>query len=166
MDNKDDVAEIDVPHWLEIDTEIKQMCAAEVQPEGQAPGDPIHPRNYVVMLTAGQEDGGKRATLAFAAACTAIAMDFSTRVFLIGDGGHWAYEGACDGVSQPGFPPLKELMESFLNHGGKIYLCAACDQIAHGKTRGVGVRQRLPKIQTQGLAPALAHMVGSTTVTF
>lgn len=37
---------------------------------------------YTVILASGPEDGGKRATLALAAACTAQAMDLDTIVFL------------------------------------------------------------------------------------
>jgi len=51
-------------------------------------GSPRH--KSVIVLTSGNEDGGKRATLAFSAACTAQAMELDTRVFLVGDGSHWA----------------------------------------------------------------------------
>lgn len=45
------------------------------------------------MLTSGNDDGGKRATLAYTAATCAAAMDRRTIMFLVGDGAHWAYEG-------------------------------------------------------------------------
>jgi len=113
------------------------------------------------MLTSGGEDQGTRATLAFSAACTALSLDFDTRVFLVGDGGHWAYEESCGGIARPGFPPLAELVDTFLEMGGRIYLCAACD--APGSP---APRQRRHKVQSLSLAPVLSHMVGSTTVTF
>ncbi|OFZ70296.1 MAG: hypothetical protein A2Z01_00160 [Betaproteobacteria bacterium RBG_16_58_11] len=72
----------------------------------------------VVLLASGQEDAGKRATLAFSLACTAQALDRSTYVFMIGDGVHWAYEGHGDGVQVAGFPALNELIETFVELGG------------------------------------------------
>lgn len=162
----DDLAEIEVPHWLEIDTEIRHICSAKSDQAEAAPHDGSKRKQYVVMLTSGDGDGGKRATLAFSAACTAIAMDFDTRVFLIGDGSQWAYERASDSLIQPGFPPLSELIDSFMNLGGKIYLCAACDQEQPAGDHAHAVNRRRPKVQNLGLAPVLTHMVDSTTVTF
>ncbi len=63
----------------------------------------------MVLLATGNDDGGKRATLAFTAATCAAAMDKRTIVFMVGDGAHWAYEGRALGVQQKGFPPLEEL---------------------------------------------------------
>lgn len=164
LDNNDQ-AEIEVPHWFELDTEIKQFCTSMAAQGDKDLRDGAERKKYVVMLTAGDEDGGTRATLAFSAACTAISMDFDTRVFLIGDGSHWAYESACATRAQPGFPPLTELVDAFLHLGGKIYLCAACDQASKAWGRDPGGKRRNPKVQSLGLAPVLTHMVGSTTLT-
>ena len=166
MTTDDDCAEIDVPHWFEIDSQIRQICTGASIGTETTRADKAAPRKYVVMLTSGVDDGGKRATLAFSAACAAISMDFDTLVFLIGDGSDWAYEDACAPVLQPGFPPLTELVDSFLNLGGRIYLCAACDQESRGPGRAKGETRRRHKVQASGLAPFLVHMVGSTCVTF
>ena len=78
--------------------------------------------NYAVILTSGPEDGGKRATLALAAACTAQALDLNTIVFLVADGVHWGYHGHAEGVHAPGFPALADLMESFFESGGQVFV--------------------------------------------
>ena len=115
---------------------------------------------YSVILTSGAEDGGKRATLALAAACTAQAMDLDTIVFLLGDGAHWAYAGHAEQVHAPGFPALAELLDSFVEAGGQLLLCSACDGICalpSGRRREVRVR---------GLASLLSHTIGGSAVTF
>jgi len=115
---------------------------------------------YAVILASGPGDGGKRATFALAAACTAQAMDFDTIVFLVGDGAHWAYEGTADRVHAPGFPALAELIDTFVEGGGRLLLCSACDAAC----AYVGARR--PEVRVRGLATLLAHTVAGSTVTF
>jgi predicted peroxiredoxin len=123
--------------------------------------------NYVVVLSSGAEDGGKRATLAFSAACTAQAMELDTQLFLVGDGSHWAYQGSCEGINQKGFPALVNLVENFVELKGKIFVCSACDTVCslpqdiHGKPL---VRELF--IQPRGLASIMEHMVGGSSITF
>jgi len=115
---------------------------------------------YAVILASGPEDGGKRATLAFAAACTAQAMDLDTIVFLVGDGARWAYDGNAEQVHAPGFPALADLIESFVDAGGKLLLCSACDAACAQP----GARRR--DVRIGGLASLLSHAAGGSMVTF
>jgi predicted peroxiredoxin len=123
--------------------------------------------NYAVVLTSGPEDGGKRATLALAAACTAQAMDFNTIVFLVGDGAHWGYDGHAEGVRAPGFPALADLMDSFFESGGQVLLCSACDAVCALPSSAEGrspARRR--DVRVQGLAAVLSHTAKGSSVTF
>ena len=115
---------------------------------------------YAVILASGPEDGGKRATLAFAAACTAQAMDLDTIVFLLGDGAHWAYDGHAEQVHAAGFPALADLFDSFVEAGGQLLLCSACEAICAQP----GARRR--EVRVEGLASLLSHAVGGSAVTF
>jgi predicted peroxiredoxin len=123
--------------------------------------------NYVVVLSSGTEDGGKRATLAFSAACTAQAMELDTQLFLVGDGSHWAYQGSYDGISQKGFPTLASLVENFVELEGKIFVCSACDTVCTMPVSSDGrIIHRQPFIHPRGLASILEHMVGGSSITF
>jgi len=115
---------------------------------------------YAVILASGPDDGGKRATLALAAACTAQAMDLDTIVFLIGDGSHWAYEGHAEAVHAAGFPALADLIDSYVTSGGQMLLCSACDAIC------VQPATRRRDVSLKGLASLLSHTLGGSAVTF
>lgn len=124
-------------------------------------------RSYAVILATGAEDSGKRATLALSAACTALAIELDTIVFLVGDGVHWGYEGRLEGVQAPGFPPLAELMESFLQSGGQVFLCSACDAVCAQPTDADGrLLRRRRGVHPRGLASVLSHTVGGNSLTF
>jgi len=121
----------------------------------------------VVMLTSGPEDGGKRATLAYCAACTALGMDTETMIFLVGDGAHWGYEGHAESYHMNGFPPLSELIEMFRELGGKTYICSTCDQVCGipGEAEHTA-RVRRPDVLPSGLAAILSEISCGSSVTF
>ena len=80
----------------------------------------------IVFLTAGDDDDGKRATLAFSAACAARAVGMDSVVFLVGDGLRWANRPIGESVQLPGLPSLETLVAEFEEDGGEIYACSAC----------------------------------------
>jgi predicted peroxiredoxin len=121
--------------------------------------------NYAVILASGAEDGGKRATLALSAACTAQAMDLTTILFL-GDGVHWGYEGRAEEVHAAGFPPLADLMETSIECGGQVFLCSACDAFCALPSHADGTTPRRRRdVRPQGLAAVLSHTVGGGSLT-
>lgn len=122
---------------------------------------------YLVLLTAGPEDGGKRATLAYSLACTAPSMGRPARIFLVGDGAHWACEGRSAGVRVNGFPALDELTDSFVELGGEVFVCSACDCVCSlpGPAEGSMLRRRR-EVGLLGLAALLPHLEAGRSVTF
>ncbi len=67
-----------------------------------------------------------RATLGFVVANAAVASGQETLVFLSSEGVRLAVKGHADGLQEPGFAPVKDLMESFVKAGGTIFVCSPC----------------------------------------
>ena len=130
------------------------------------PSLPQPPRNYVIVLATGLEDQGKRATLAFSAACSALALDKPTHLFLAGDGSHWADEGHAELIHQAGFPALAELMDTYLELEGKLYLCSACDQVCSLPLVAGANLVRRAGVEIRGLVSILDYAADATTITF
>ncbi|MDQ5768821.1 DsrE family protein [Thiothrix subterranea] len=124
------------------------------------------PRHYVVILATGNEDAGKRATLAFSTACSAMAMDMNPHVFLVGDGSFWAYEGHTHGIHAPGFPPLEELVSNYLELEGKLYICSACDQVCSLLPDQDHLPIKRTGVEPRGLASVLHYTVNGASITF
>lgn len=88
--------------------------------------------NFCVNLTCAKDNTDK-ATVAFVVANASVASDKDTVVFLSTEGVRLAAKGYADDMHEDGFSPLKDLMSSFLQAGGKIYVCSPCF-----KKRGYG----------------------------
>jgi predicted peroxiredoxin len=77
--------------------------------------------------THGGEDP-ERASLPFVLANAAIAMDVEAVVVLQGAAVFLAKKGYLQHVHAAGFSPLKELLEIFLELGGRLLVCIPCIQ--------------------------------------
>lgn len=80
---------------------------------------------FVVSLSFAKNDTDK-STVAFVVANAAVASGKNTVVFLSIDGVHLSQKGYADSIHEEGFAPLKELMASFAEAGGEIYVCSPC----------------------------------------
>lgn len=72
------------------------------------------------------KDNTDKATVAFVVANAALASDKDTMVFLATEGVRLAVKGYADDIAEEGFAPIKELMNNFVQAGGKIYVCSPC----------------------------------------
>ncbi|MGD2137220.1 MAG: DsrE family protein [Gammaproteobacteria bacterium] len=121
----------------------------------------------VILLTSGPDDGGKRATLAYTAACTSLGMEKRTRIFLVGDGAFWGYEGHAAGIHMNGFPALDELTGMFRDLGGETYICSTCDQVCGIPSDGEpGNRVRRREVHPCGMASILPEITRGSSITF
>ncbi|MCK6509900.1 DsrE family protein [Myxococcota bacterium] len=100
------------------------------------------PKGHLIVLTHGQEDGGSRATLAFALAVSLQAMGEEVVVFLHAQAAIWAFESVLQSIHIPGFDRLDIYTKLFEEAGGQIYVCASCAE------------------ETQAALPPQAHQVG------
>jgi predicted peroxiredoxin len=79
----------------------------------------------VIMATHAADDP-ERATIPFVLATAAQATDVDVKVGLQVDGVDLAKKGGADKIQAPDFPPLKDLLDAYLEAGGEIYVCGPC----------------------------------------
>ena len=83
------------------------------------------------MCTCGK-DRSEMAHIPFVLANAALAMDINATIILQGDGVNIAQKGYVDTMPPGGgFPPMKELLASFMEQGGQIRVCGPCIKDRH-----------------------------------
>ena len=80
---------------------------------------------FCVTLTFAKDNADK-ATVAFVIANAAAASGKETMVFLSIEGVRLSQKGYADDIHEQGFSPLKDLMASLVEAGGKIFVCSPC----------------------------------------
>lgn len=78
-----------------------------------------------VSITCAKNDTDK-ATVGFVVANAGVVSGVETVVFLSSDGVYLSEQGYADSIHEEGFKPLKELIESFTEAGGIIWVCSPC----------------------------------------
>lgn len=129
-----------------------------------APVMPQPAQSLTIMLMSGTEDGGKRATLAFVAALSAAAMERPVQVFLAGDGAIWGDPDQADQVEMPGFPPLAELIQEYLDLGGALLVCSTCEHFCSARSATAG--RRWSELQVRGMAALLESQRDGYSLSF
>jgi predicted peroxiredoxin len=79
----------------------------------------------ILMCTHGPEDP-ERATIPFVMATAAQASDVEVILGFQANGVMLITQGIAQHVFASGFPPLKELLDIYLENGGKLLVCGPC----------------------------------------
>lgn len=79
----------------------------------------------IIFVTHGGEEP-EMATVPFVVGNAALAMDVPVTVILQGAGVTLMKKGCYEHVFAAGFDPLKKLVDSFREFGGKILVCIPC----------------------------------------
>ncbi len=82
----------------------------------------------LVFIVTHAEEQPERATIPFVLATTAQAMDTEAVIILQMTGVYLGLKGYAEHVHASGFPPLKELMDTYQAEGGELLVCAPCIQ--------------------------------------
>lgn len=82
--------------------------------------------DLLITLTAHENDEGN-VTIAFTMGMKAIEKGHKVEMMLLSNGIHIAEKGYADkiDIGAP-FKPIKDLLASFLEQGGKLKVCSAC----------------------------------------
>ena len=69
----------------------------------------------------------EKAAMPFVMANAALTMDIKTTIALQGNGVYLAQKGYVDTMLPAGgFPPVKKLVQDFMDQGGKLLVCVPC----------------------------------------
>ena len=80
----------------------------------------------IIYIATYAGENPEKASLPFVLANAALTMDVEAVVALQGTGVYLAKKGYLDNVFAAGLPPLKELVQSFLEAGGRLLVCVPC----------------------------------------
>ncbi|MGB5985651.1 MAG: DsrE family protein [Desulfobacterales bacterium] len=84
----------------------------------------------ILYLCTCGEDNPEKAHMPFVLGNAALAMDVQATIVLNGNGVTLAQKGFADSMPPGGgFPPMKELLASFIELGGKIWVCGPCIKV-------------------------------------
>ena len=80
---------------------------------------------FCVSLSCAKNDSDK-ATVAFVIAGASVGSEKKTMVFLSNEGVRLAEQGYADDIHEEGFAPIKDLIASFTEAGGEVFVCSPC----------------------------------------
>jgi uncharacterized protein len=72
------------------------------------------------------KDNAEKATLPFIIGNVAASSDQDVTIFLTSDAVWLATTDFADDISFGGHPPVGEILTSFVDNGGRIWVCGAC----------------------------------------
>lgn len=99
------------------------------------------------------KDNPDKTTVAFVVANAGIAAGQEVVIFLSVEAVRLANLGYADEVTSPGFKPLKELIESYTQNGGKLWVCPPCFN-----ARGLDKDHLIPGASFAGGAPVVEFL--------
>jgi uncharacterized protein len=108
------------------------------------------------------EDDPERATLSFVVGNIAASADQAAIVLLTIDGVWLATAGYANRIRKEGFQPLSEVIHSFVENGGQIWVCGAC-----AKPRGIGEGNLIPGARIVTAATVVEQLLsGAASMSF
>ena len=114
------------------------------------------PGKFCVNLTRSLDDPD-RATVGFVVANAALGSDKDTLVFLSTEGVRLAELGCAEQIREEGFAPLQELMSTFIEAGGHVFVCSPCF-----KKRGLSEDRLVPRMTIVGGAKLVEFLSDGT----
>ncbi|MGB6064667.1 MAG: DsrE family protein [Desulfomonilaceae bacterium] len=116
-------------------------------------------REGVVIIATHAGDDPERATIPFALGNAALAMDEPGIIVLQADGVLLAKKGYAESLHASGFDPLKKLVDSFMELGGRILVCSPCI-----KERNIDPSELIDKSEVVAGATILSECLNSKAV--
>ena len=118
------------------------------------------PAGYMFTLTSFWQDPD-RVALPLVLGNSALALGHDVVIWLTLEGVNLAKSGAVDTIIPKGFPPVKELLEAFIEGGGRIGVCPPCGKV-HCVTNDI----MIDHAEWMGAAAMVEVAKGRTTFSF
>jgi uncharacterized protein len=118
------------------------------------------PAGYMFTLTSFWQDPD-RVALPLVLGNSALALGHDVVIWLTLEGVNLAKSGAVDTIIPKGFPSVKELLEAFIEGGGRIGVCPPC-----GKVHGVTDDMMIDHAEWMGAAAMIEVAQGRTSFSF
>lgn len=83
-------------------------------------------KSKLVIITTHADDDAERAILPFVMGIGALASDAEVLIALQSNAVHLATKGYAGHLRHEGFPPFPELLDAFLELGGRLVVCRPC----------------------------------------
>lgn len=115
----------------------------------------------VVVVTNGFND--ERSSVAWSVANGGLGSGYEVTMFLVSSGVDWVRKGAADQARlNPLDPPVKDMIQTVIDNGGKILVCPPCAGV-----RGYGQDDLIDGVTMAGSVAMLEQVQnGAATLTF
>lgn len=120
----------------------------------------VLPTGYMFTLTSFWQDPD-RVAIPLVLGDAALALGHDVVIWLTLEGVNLAKSGSVDMIIPKGFPPVKELLEAFIEGGGRIGVCPPC-----GKVHGVTDENMIDQAEWMGAAAMVEVAQGRTTFSY
>lgn len=115
---------------------------------------------FLFTLTSFEGDGD-RVAAPLVIANTALAAGGDVILWLSLDGVELARRGRAADLAPESFPPVSELLDSFIENGGRIGVCPPC-----GKTHGLTDEEMVSNAEWMGAAAVVQEAGNRRTLSF
>lgn len=115
---------------------------------------------YLFTLTAFGEDSDRIAT-PLVLANSALASGSDVLLWLTMEGVALAKDGSANSLTAKSFAPVKDLLDSFVESGGRIGICPPC-----GKTHGLTDENKMENSEWMGAVAMLSESANRQTFSF
>ena len=120
----------------------------------------VQQAEYMFTLTSFWQDPD-RVAMPLVLGNSALALEHDVVIWLTLEGVNLAKFGAADTIIPKGFPPVKELLDAFIEGGGRIGVCPPCGKV-HGVTDDIMIDQA----EWMGAVAMVEVAKGRTTFSF
>ncbi len=101
----------------------------------------------------------ERATVSFIVALSCASHNNETAVFATSDAAVLCVKGGTDALIADGYEPLNNLVEDFVENGGKIWLCPVC-----AKAKGITQNDLRPGVEIAGAPRTMEFLANGAQV--